>query len=154
MRPIGIEAAVDGVADITKRTSELSHTLFDIARRLPVDRNSDPTVPHAIRDIAREFADIAQTCTELCSVSDDKKIFEFRDHVDLGRTLGRLDLLVEEFELQLAGFTVDRVRRWFANIFRGNVSDLITKCQSIKEPLRLHLSVLRIANLHESRNEL
>lgn len=154
---MGVQAALDGVADITNRTSQLSHTLFDIARRLPVDRNSDPTVPHAIRDIAREFADIAQICTELCNISNGKENLGSRGHVDLGRILGRLDLLVGEFELQLINFSAERVRRWFASIFRGeteSISGLITKCQSIKGPLRLHLSVLRISSLHESRNEM
>ena len=75
---IDSEAAVDGVAELTKRTSQLSHTLFDIASGLVVDIDSDSSIPQSIYDTAREFADIAQLCMEACTLLEKSKIYGTR----------------------------------------------------------------------------
>ncbi|KAJ4348087.1 uncharacterized protein N0V89_009459 [Didymosphaeria variabile] len=138
------EAAVDGVAEITKRTSQLSHTLFDIASGLVVDTASDSSIPQAICNIAREFADIAQLCLEACALLERDKGGK---KTDAGIILGRLDTLIREFEDALNDFVPNKVPRWLKRLFQNESVYLITKCHSIKEPLRLFLSVLRIADV-------
>ena len=141
------EAALENVAEITKRAAQLSHVLFDIAQRLASNPITDPVVPAAIRDIAHEFSVIAQSCIDLHKLLEKDRLCT--DKADAGRILGRLDLLLREFEKQLDDFAPapDGLRKWFTGIFSsGDVADLIVKCQSVKETLRLHVSVLRIAH--------
>lgn len=145
------EAAVEGVADITKRTSQLSHTLFDIASGLSVDADSDSSIPQDICNIAREFADIAQLCMESCTLLKQGDARDKKD--DAGIILGRLDILLREFEDALNDFVPKRVPRWLKALFHNESDSLITKCHSIKEPLRLLLSILRIADVHRDSNK-
>lgn len=145
------EAAVDGVAELAKRTSQLSHTLFDIAAGLVVDVDSDSSIPQSICDTAHEFADIAQLCMEVCTLLGDKKLH--RINTDAGAILGRLDILLREFEDALVNFVPKKVPRWLTAWFRNENTYMMTKCHSVKEPLCLLLSVLRIADVHRPSNK-
>ncbi|KAL5413428.1 hypothetical protein PMIN04_009447 [Paraphaeosphaeria minitans] len=145
------EAAIDGVAELTKRTSQLSHTLFDIASGLVVDTDSDSSVPQSICNVASEFADIAQLCMEACTLLEKSK--GRGKNTDAGNILGRLDILLREFEGTLKDFVPNKVPKWLKAMFRNDSANLVTKCHSVKEPLRLLLSVLRIAEVHRSSNK-
>lgn len=145
------EAAVDGVAEIAKRTSQLSHTLFDVASGLVVDTDSDSSIPQAICNVAREFADIAQLCMEACTLLEHGAGHD--KNTDAGMILGRLDVLLQGFEEGLNDFKPNRVPRWLKGLFQNESANIITKCHSVKEPLRLLLSIFRIADVRRSSNK-
>lgn len=146
------EAARENAAEITKRAAQVSQILFDTAQQLDVDPAVHVDIPYAIRDVAQEFSAIAQLCIDLQKLLGKERIS--RDNTDAGKILSRLDLLLHEFEKQLNDFTTsepDRVREWFGDMFWGiDVADVMVKCKSVKEPLRLHVSVLRVAQTRRS----
>ncbi|KAJ4299791.1 hypothetical protein N0V90_005037 [Kalmusia sp. IMI 367209] len=149
-----IQTVVENIALTTERSSLLSYLLYDIGARL-VESSINP----AITAIAQEFAELAdlaqrfgEILTNLTNGSHHINIDQLLESVR--ETFDRLEKLMNAFETEIKQFDPRRFPNQFKRIFKDeNIRDLTSTCRSLKEPLRLELSVLKIAHENQQRNK-
>lgn len=141
-------SAIESIAIITKSCIQLSHSLYDIGSGLV-----GSSIAPVINTIAQEFAELANLAQQLSELlRDDETVYTNELLEDAGKSLSRLDLLVNYFEDAITGLNGPRISRELRDLFKeSRISDLTWYCRSVKEPLQLQISQLRIAAYERQR---
>jgi len=106
----------------------------------------------AITTIAHELAELSSLSCELGDlIRDGKPLYKDELVENAGKTLSRLEFLTRYFEDAITHVKEGRAPRRFLNVFKeSSLNDLKGSCRTIKEPLRMMISTLKIA-LEENR---
>lgn len=138
-------AAVEKIASITKSSSLLAHTLYEISSRL-LDSSITPAITAAAQEFT-ELADLAKKLGELLTLltSGPQNFVTEQLLESSGQELSRLDWLVKAYETEISGFDRGRAPNRFKRLFKEDYLDMTWIFRHVKEPLRVTLSVLKIA---------